>query len=170
MQIYQPAEDSYLLQEAVEKFLINLTEDIEVSSSSDSQLSRGKFSNINKIKQSRAREKRSLKPKDLKINNIKEIKILDMGSGSGIQALPCKKLGFKNILTADINIEAVKHLKKQKLKAVHSNLFTKIPKRRRILPCFFKWVFACFRNLIISSYPFLSAVVSVMLSCLVSGC
>ena len=45
-----------------------------------------------------------------------------MGSGSGIQALTCKKLGFKNILTADINPQAIKHLKKQNLKTIQSNL------------------------------------------------
>jgi len=54
------------------------------------------------------------------------IKILDMGSGSGIQALTCKKLKFKNVLAADINPESIKHLKKQNLKARKTNLFSNI--------------------------------------------
>jgi len=59
------------------------------------------------------------------------IKILDMGSGSGIQAQTCKDLKFKNILTSDINPEAIKHLKKEKFKTILSNLFSKIPKTKK---------------------------------------
>lgn len=54
----------------------------------------------------------------------KKIRILDMGSGSGIQALTCKKRKFNNLLTADINPEAIKHLGKQNLKIIKSNLFS----------------------------------------------
>jgi len=60
----------------------------------------------------------------------KTISILDMGSGSGIQAKICRKLKFKNILTADINPEAVNHLKKQKFKAIKSNLFLNLKKKK----------------------------------------
>tara|TARA_Y100000310_G_C20677463_1_gene813917 strand:- start:1073 stop:1642 length:570 start_codon:yes stop_codon:yes gene_type:complete len=67
--------------------------------------------------------------KKSKYNKNKSISILDMGSGSGIQAQTCKKLGFTNILTADINSEAVKHLKEQGFKAIKSNLFSKINKK-----------------------------------------
>jgi len=81
MEIYQPAEDSYLLAETLKKYLKN---------------------------------------KD------KNIRILDMGSGSGIQAQTCKDLGFKNIVAADINLNVIKHLKKQKFKTKHTNLFEKI--------------------------------------------
>lgn len=59
----------------------------------------------------------------------KQIRILDMGTGSGIQAKICKNLGFKNILAVDINQQAVKELKKQKIKAIYSNLFSKINKK-----------------------------------------
>ena len=52
-----------------------------------------------------------------------------MGTGSGIQALTCKKQGFNNIIAADINKEAIKILKKQKIKAIHSNLFSRINKK-----------------------------------------
>ena len=54
-----------------------------------------------------------------------------MGSGSGIQAQTCKKLGFNNILTADISREAVKHLKQQGFKSIKSNLFSKINKKTK---------------------------------------
>ena len=87
MEIYQPAEDSYLLQKTIRKFL-----------------------------------KTNLKNK--KIN--KNILILDMGSGSGIQAKTCKQLGFENIKTADINLRAIRHLKKQNLNPIKSNLFSNL--------------------------------------------
>lgn len=64
----------------------------------------------------------------IKIKN-KNIKILDMGSGSGIQAKTCKNVGFNDILTADINEQAVKELKQQKLKAIKGNLFSRINKK-----------------------------------------
>ena len=87
MEIYQPAEDSYLLSETIKKYL-------------------------------------------KKIEN-KHIKILDMGSGSGIQAQTCRKLGFSNILTADINKEAIKNLKKQGFNSIHSDLFSNINKKEK---------------------------------------
>ena len=82
--IYQPEQDSYLLEREVKKFLSNLKN--------------------------------------------KNIKILDMGSGSGIQALACIKAGIpkNNILCADINKEAITKLKEQNLNAVHTDLFSKI--------------------------------------------
>ncbi|MBT4165684.1 methyltransferase [archaeon] len=83
MSIYQPAEDSYLLQKELITFLKN-------------------------------------KPKT--------IKILDMGTGSGIQAKTCIKQGFKNTTAADINPDAIKNLKK--IKTIQSNLFSKIPKQK----------------------------------------
>lgn len=63
-------------------------------------------------------------------NNKKSMKILDMGSSSGIQAKTCIDLGFNNILAADINKDAVKELKKQKIKAIQTNLFSKLYKRK----------------------------------------
>jgi release factor glutamine methyltransferase len=73
------------------------------------------------------------KPKNKKTNkNIKkQLKILDMGSGSGIQAKICRKLGFKNILTTDINPNAVNNLKKQKFKSIKTNLFSNIKKNKK---------------------------------------
>jgi len=62
-----------------------------------------------------------------KIKN-KQIKILDMGSGSGIQAETCIKSGIKkeNILCADIDKEVITFLKNKNINAVHSNLFSKV--------------------------------------------
>ena len=97
MQIYQPAEDSYLLSETIKKHLKNKN---------------------------------------------KDIKILDMGSGSGIQAQTCKQLGFRDILTADINKKSIKSLKKQGFKTIHTNLFENISKKTKF-------------NLIIFNPPYL---------------
>lgn len=67
---------------------------------------------------------------------IKEIiknnpqKILDMGSGSGIQAKTCIDFGInpKDITLVDINPEAIKYLKSKFLNSniIHSDLFEKI--------------------------------------------
>jgi len=59
----------------------------------------------------------------------KSIKILDMGSGSGILAESCTKLGFKNIQAADIDKESVSFLKKKKIKAIKSDLFSNIKEK-----------------------------------------
>jgi len=56
----------------------------------------------------------------------KNIKVLDMGAGSGILAKTAIKAGAKNTLAVDINPEAIKYLKKQNLKTKQSNLFTKL--------------------------------------------
>ncbi len=85
--IYQPEEDSYLLQETILEYL----------------------------------KKNHLK---------KSITILDMGSGSGIQILTCKDKGFKNIIAADINKEAVGHLKSLVIKAIQSNLFSNLKNKK----------------------------------------
>jgi len=56
----------------------------------------------------------------------KSINILEIGSGSGILAKTCIDGGFKNILATDINLESVKHLKKQGVNSINSDLFKKI--------------------------------------------
>jgi release factor glutamine methyltransferase len=56
----------------------------------------------------------------------KEIKFLDMGAGSGVQAEAAVKAGIKkeNITLADINLEAIDFLKKKGFNAIHSDLFS----------------------------------------------
>ena len=57
----------------------------------------------------------------------KKIKVLDLGAGTGVQALTASKFIKKeNILTADIDLEAVKHCKKLGFKSIQSNLFSRI--------------------------------------------
>jgi release factor glutamine methyltransferase len=65
----------------------------------------------------------------------KNIRVLDMGSGSGIQAQTLLKSGIKktNILCADIDKEALKVLKKQNLKTIESDLFSKIRKKFNLI-------------------------------------
>lgn len=83
MEIYSPAEDSYLLSNILSKFVKN-----------------------------------------------KDIKALDMGSGSGIQGETLINLGIeqRNITLVDINSNAIKHLKKTfpQSKVIKSNLFSKV--------------------------------------------
>jgi release factor glutamine methyltransferase len=59
-------------------------------------------------------------------NKNKDLKILDIGSGSGIQAQTCLDLGFTDVLTADIDSEAVKLLKNKNFKSIKTNLFSNI--------------------------------------------
>ncbi len=75
--IYQPSDDSYLLQEQVKKF------------------SKGK-------------------------------KVLDLGTGSGIQAVAAEKSGAKKVLATDTEEESIKAVKKLGIPAIKSNLFQKI--------------------------------------------
>ena len=62
----------------------------------------------------------------LKKNKNLNLKILDLGTGSCIQALTCKKLGFNNLLCADINPEATNQARRLGFKSIKSNLFSKI--------------------------------------------
>ena len=61
----------------------------------------------------------------------KKSKVLDMGSGSGIQAEACLQAGVpkKNILAADLDKEVMLSLKKRGFRAIHSNLFSKIKQK-----------------------------------------
>ena len=60
-------------------------------------------------------------------------KVLDMGSGSGIQAKTAITSGIKrkNIIAADIDKEAIAELKKQKLPARKTDLFSNINKEKK---------------------------------------
>lgn len=72
----------------------------------------------------------------------KHIKILDMGTGAGIQAKTCKKQGFKNILCIDINEEVIKNMRKEGFHIIQSDLFSNINKSEKF-------------NLIIFNPPYL---------------
>lgn len=69
----------------------------------------------------------------LKDKKNKDISILDMGSGFGIQAQTCKDLGFTNILVADINPEVISHLKRKGFRTIQSDLFLNIDKKFDII-------------------------------------
>ncbi|MDO8516493.1 MAG: methyltransferase [Nanoarchaeota archaeon] len=56
----------------------------------------------------------------------KNKKVLDIGSGSGIQALSAKKAKAKSVLASDINKSAVKKIKSLGIESIYSNLFSKI--------------------------------------------
>ena len=56
----------------------------------------------------------------------KNIKVLEIGVGSGIQLKTLKQLEIKNISGVDINSEAVKYCKQQGFNCIQSDLFEKI--------------------------------------------
>jgi release factor glutamine methyltransferase len=60
-----------------------------------------------------------------------EIRILEIGCGSGIQLKTMKKAGIKNenIFSCDINSEAVKHCKKLGFNSIKSDLFKNIKEK-----------------------------------------
>lgn len=66
-------------------------------------------------------------------NKDRDIAILDLGAGTGIQAETCRNLDFNNITTSDIDKNAVKHLKKQGFKVIKSNLFSDIEGRFQLI-------------------------------------
>ncbi len=56
----------------------------------------------------------------------KDVKILEIGVGSGYILENLKKFGFKTLVGVDINSEAVKLCKEKKLNVFESNLFSKV--------------------------------------------
>ncbi len=61
-------------------------------------------------------------------------KILDMGTGSGIQALAAKTK-TQDILAVDSNMEAVAHVKKLGIKALQSDLFSNVKGTFDVIIC-----------------------------------
>ncbi len=51
-------------------------------------------------------------------------RVLDMGSGSGILANAARRMHARSVLAVDIDAAAIKHLKKQRIPAITSDLFT----------------------------------------------
>ena len=62
------------------------------------------------------------------VNKFSKGKVLDLGTGSGIQAEAALK-HTKNVLAVDINKEAVNYVKKKGIKAKVGNLFSEIDKK-----------------------------------------
>jgi release factor glutamine methyltransferase len=56
----------------------------------------------------------------------KNKKVLDIGTGSGIQAEIALKAGAREVIASDINQEAVNYVKKKGIKAIKSDLFSNI--------------------------------------------
>ncbi len=56
----------------------------------------------------------------------KNKKVLDIGSGSGIQAETAKKFGAKSVLASDIDSESIHNLKQKNIPCIKSDLFKKI--------------------------------------------
>lgn len=65
-------------------------------------------------------------------SQIAKIKVLDVGTGSGIQAENCikNKIKKENIAAVDINKEAVNHVKKLGINVIVSDLFSNINKQK----------------------------------------
>ncbi len=84
--IYEPAEDSYLLESVISKY-------------------------------------------------AKDKSVLDMGTGSGILVKKAKSSGAKSVLAVDINSEAIKKLKKEKIDSIQSNLFEKVKGKFDLILC-----------------------------------
>ncbi|MDO8467456.1 MAG: methyltransferase [Nanoarchaeota archaeon] len=58
----------------------------------------------------------------------KDISVLEIGSGSGIQLETLRKLGIKNITGSDINKKSIQHCKSLGFQCIKSNLFSNIKK------------------------------------------
>ena len=61
--------------------------------------------------------------------------VADIGTGTGILAKKAKKSGAKSVTAIDINLEAIKKLKKEEIKAIESDLFTKVKGKFDLILC-----------------------------------
>lgn len=67
-----------------------------------------------------------------KLNEVKNLDVLDMGSGSGILAETCSDfISKKNVICVDIQYDCVKNLRKKGFATIHSNLFKEVPKDKK---------------------------------------
>jgi len=62
-------------------------------------------------------------------------KVLDIGAGSGIQALAAIKAGAKSVIAADINNDAVIIMKRNGINALQSDLFDKVKGKFDLIVC-----------------------------------
>ena len=69
----------------------------------------------------------------IKNADLKQLKVLDMGSGSGIQAETCIVSGINkaNITCVDIDGKVIKHLKSKGLKTKKRNIFSNLNKKSK---------------------------------------
>jgi release factor glutamine methyltransferase len=102
--MYLPAEDSCFLSEILAAYLKTQDKKIKI-----------------------------LDSKKILIKNFRgareSFRILDIGSGTGIQSETCLKLGFRNILASDIDSEVINYLNskfKNKLRIIKSDLFSNL--------------------------------------------
>lgn len=86
MIIYEPAEDSYLLESIISKY-------------------------------------------------VKNKSVIEIGAGSGILSKKAKEQCAKSIVAVDINPDSIKLLKKEKIKAIKSNLFNKVKGNFDLIIC-----------------------------------
>ncbi len=63
------------------------------------------------------------------VNKYAKGSVLDMGAGSGIQAETALQ-NTSDVLAADIDQEVISHIKKKNIPVVHSDLFSKVPKKK----------------------------------------
>ena len=90
-QIYEPAEDSYLMQKVLKEKI----------------------------------------PALLKTNP--DLKVLEIGSGSGTQLVVLQQLGVKNIFSSDINQHAVEQCRKLGFNCIQSDLFENIKDKYNVI-------------------------------------
>jgi len=57
--------------------------------------------------------------------------VMDIGTGSGIQAQTAKRFGALSVLASDIDRDSIRHLLALGIQTVESNLFEKIPKNKK---------------------------------------
>ncbi|MSS74686.1 hypothetical protein EXS73_00520 [Candidatus Pacearchaeota archaeon] len=62
-------------------------------------------------------------------------KVMDMGTGSGIQALTAKEAGASSVLAVDINRKALAEVQKKGISTQYSNLFTKVHQKFDLIMC-----------------------------------
>jgi len=102
--IYQPSDDSYLLASVLNKYAKSKTVLDMLRTSSNGVSSRA---------YSRTR-------------TLKDLSVLDIGTGTGILANEAKQAGAKEVTAADINPESKNHLDKLNIPFIKSDLFNNI--------------------------------------------
>ncbi|MGV8142851.1 MAG: HemK2/MTQ2 family protein methyltransferase [Candidatus Pacearchaeota archaeon] len=65
----------------------------------------------------------------------KDKSVIDIGCGSGILARTAKSARAKSVIAVDINLEAIKLLKKQNISAIKSDLFSKVKGKFDLIIC-----------------------------------